>query len=232
MVKQAAQERPHLQSTAQVLGDLQNHLQFVGRVLTQERGAGRCSADLSADDLIGQRQGIGRCRRIGTQVQDIRADLQGVALGQTRRAVDAPPVDEGAVAAADIFNKVFTAVAEDAGVLTAYRQRFQNDGGIFLAADKQTIARQREALAGIGTFDRHQRRHASLLPRRAGICQPRRVKLPARSAPPQLSVRSASKAPHYFFSDGCSVRGGGGGAGLSSSTTRVGGWPKATNNWN
>ena len=129
-------------------------------VLAVQRVIGRRGADLGANDLIGQRQRTRRRGRIGAQIKEVRPNLQGIALGEDRRRTDAAAIDEGAVAAADILDEVFAAVTENAGVLAADRQRIEIDRRVFLPADKNTIACQHEALAGIRSLDGHQRVHA------------------------------------------------------------------------
>ncbi len=47
VVQQTTQQRLHLQRAAQVLGNLQDHLQLVSGVLTEERMVGRRGADLA-----------------------------------------------------------------------------------------------------------------------------------------------------------------------------------------
>ncbi len=69
-------------------------------------------------------------------MENVGADLQGVALGQRRRRADAPAVDKGAVAAADVLDEVFAAVAQQTRVLAADGQRVEVDGGVLLPADE------------------------------------------------------------------------------------------------
>src|SRR5262249_26016 len=152
---------------------------------------------------------------------------QDVALGQRRRPADAPAIDEGTVAAADVLDEVFAAVTEETGVLATDGQRVQVDAHVLLTADEQTIAVQREALAEVGAFDRHQREHVHLLPRMTARCQSRSANAECRIEEcfSFCILHSALGSGHCFFS-------GNAGGGGPPSTASVGGWPKATNNWN
>src|SRR5581483_6314621 len=137
---------------AQVLCNLQNHLELVRGVLREESTVGGLSLDTSTNDVtVGLVLTSGRCL---AQTQDVGANLDKVVLGERRATGDARAIEEGAVAAADILDEVAASFAEDPGMLAADGEGFEIDIHVRLAANERGVSCQREALARVGPFDR------------------------------------------------------------------------------
>ena len=146
MVEQFIEELFQIEGPRQMLGDFQHHLEFLSGILTEQALAAGVGIDLFADDqFIVRAAGGGRF----PEREQIGPDLERVLLRQGRPPAQLRPVEEGAVAAVQIFHHIAAVLEEDAGMVTANRLGLQDNVGVGLTADDGGFRLQRKMAAGV-----------------------------------------------------------------------------------
>jgi hypothetical protein len=131
------------------------------------------------------------------ELQPELADFQPIVIDQGRALPDPLAVEKGAVAAAEVFQKVGAVGGADLGVTAAHHLRGQANVHVRIAANHRSLPGQRERPAGFRSFQNDELRHAA-------CCNPWRAGLQGSGATKPPTV-FASRLPALFQGYPCNM---------------------------